>query len=170
MADVGVLGEVAADVALQCAGRGEVQFGIHTQRIQSGCQRRQVPQVAVAHAAVGVQAHFDDARVQPLVQKMPQPQQQPHQHAPIQARCGHQGECKGAQTDHRLGARGLPQGHEGARFDQAHHGGDHHRRQHRLRYMVQRGCQPQQHHQHHAGGHQRCPAGARTGIEVDGRA
>ena len=39
---------------LQRAGRGKVQFRIHTQRIKLGCQRRQMPEVAVAQAAVGV--------------------------------------------------------------------------------------------------------------------
>ena len=53
------------DGAFEIAGRGKVQFGVHAQRVEVRRQRRQAPEVAVAQAAVGVQADFDDARMQP---------------------------------------------------------------------------------------------------------
>jgi hypothetical protein len=76
---------VVHHTAFQRAGRGKVEFGIHAQGQQMGRQRGQLPEVPVAQAAVGVQAHLDDARVQALVQKVAQVHQQAHQHTPVHA-------------------------------------------------------------------------------------
>ena len=65
--------QVLDDGALEGAGRGEIQFVVHAQRIELRRQRRQLPQMPVAQAAVRVQAHFDDARVQPVVQEVARP-------------------------------------------------------------------------------------------------
>ena len=48
-----------------------------------GASGGSVPQVAVAQAAVRVQADLDDARMQPQVQKMRQSHQHAGQHAPV---------------------------------------------------------------------------------------
>ncbi len=58
--------------------------------------------MAVAQAAVGVQAHFNDAGVQPLVQKVAEVHQQSHQHAPVHARGRGQRQCEGDAADHGL--------------------------------------------------------------------
>jgi hypothetical protein len=81
-------GQVLGHGALERAGGRKVQLVVHAQRIQVRRQRRQLPQVAVAQAAVRVQAHLDDARVQPQVQKVRQPHQHAGQHAPVDARRG----------------------------------------------------------------------------------
>jgi hypothetical protein len=48
--------DVFDDVALHRGGGGEVQLRIHAQCIQVRRQRRQLPQVPVAQAAVGIAA------------------------------------------------------------------------------------------------------------------
>ena len=67
MGHVGVLGELLHHRAFEGAGGGKVELGIHAQGVKVWCQGGQLPQVAVAQAAIGVQTHFNDARVQTCV-------------------------------------------------------------------------------------------------------
>jgi len=83
MFDTGMSTQVVVDIALKGACRRKVELGVHSQGVKPRGQRLQIPQVAVAQTAIGVQTDFDDAWMQAVVQKMGEGDQYPSQHAPV---------------------------------------------------------------------------------------
>ena len=104
MARARVGGDVFGHRALKAVGGGEIERSVHAQRAEVGRQRRQQPQVAVAQAAIGMQADLDDAGVQPQVQKVRKRHQHARKHAPVEARRGQQRHGEGGPRNARLNA------------------------------------------------------------------
>ena len=157
-------------MALQRLCGGKIQFGIHAQGQHLRGDGGQLPQVAVAQAAVGMGRHFDDAGVQALVQKIAQAQYNAGKHPPVHLRRGQQRQQQGGQGNAAFHPGDLEQVEDGPGLDQVDHGRDDDGRQRGLRHMVERGNEPQHHHHHQQDGKEVGVPGLGAGQQIDGRA
>ncbi len=163
----GICRKMFRDALLQRSSGREIEFRIHPHAQQSGCEWGQLPQVAVAQAAVRVQPDLDDPRMQPLVEEVAQVQHQPRQHPPVHARRGREREEERQPADEGLHPGNAPQPQQHRRLDEAGDRCHHHRGEHRLRHVVERRREPQQYRQDQRQREQRGPAALRARVQVD---